>query len=83
MAGVYPRKRPDRSDEAIMNMFRQFYGTMALYDLTRQWILCNGAFINDFRWLAENYDQAGAEDWANDSFRQVYGVLLNDFEIVQ
>ncbi|WP_139976507.1 hypothetical protein [Ochrobactrum sp. CGA5] len=81
--GVYPRKRPDKSDEAIMDMFEKFYGNMALYDLTRQWILHDGAFVNDFRWLAENYDQAGVEEWANDTFKQVYGVHLNDFEIVQ
>jgi hypothetical protein len=66
-----------------MRMFEQFYGTMAVYDLTRQWILLDGPFKIDFRWLAENYDQAGAEEWANDCFKQVFGVLLDDFKIVQ
>lgn len=81
--GVYPRKRPDRSEKATMTMFERFYGTMALYDLTRQWILRDGPFEIDFKWLAEKYDQAGAAEWANDSFEQVYGVRLDDFEIVQ
>jgi hypothetical protein len=81
--GVYPRRRPNRTENAVRNTFDQFYGTMALYELTRQWILKDGPFVCDFRWLAENYDQARAEAWGNQTFKQVYGVTLDDFEIVQ
>ena len=63
-------------------MFEQFYGTMSLYDLTRQWILKDGPFVCDFEWLSENYSQEHADAWANDSFRQVYGVNLSDFEVL-
>ncbi|WP_298966430.1 hypothetical protein [uncultured Roseibium sp.] len=80
--GVYPRRWPNRSEAAIMKTFKSFYGTMAIYDLTRQWILKDGPFVCDFRWLSENYNQEDADAWANDSFRQVYGVDLSDFEIV-
>ncbi|MDH0113118.1 hypothetical protein N7379_01390 [Rhizobium pusense] len=80
--GVYPRKWPDRSEKAVMETFNRFYGSMALYDLTRQWILEDGPFVCDFRWLAERYDQDRANKWGNDSFRQVYGVTLEDFQIL-
>ncbi len=80
--GIYPRKWPDRDEKAIKQMFERFYGTMALYDLTRQWILKDGPFICDFSWLLENYSQERADAWANDSFRQVYGVSLKEFEIL-
>lgn len=81
--GVYPRRRPNRSEEAVQQTFNRFFGTMALYDLTRQWLLEDGPFICDFKWISETYDQATANAWGNESFRQVYGVTLDDFEIVQ
>lgn len=80
--GVYPRRWPGRDDKAIKQMFDRFYGTMALYDLTRQWILRDGPFERDFKWLFENYSQEKADAWANDTFQTVYGVTLDDFEIL-
>ena len=81
--GVYPRKWPNRAEKAVMDTFQRFYGTMALYDLTRQWLLKDGPFVCDFRWLVENYDQKHAEAWGNESFKKTYGVTLDDFEVIQ
>jgi hypothetical protein len=81
--GVFPRRWPNRSEQAVKTTFKQFFGTMALYDLTRQWILEDGPFVCDFAWLFEKYDQSLAEAWGNDTFKHVYGVALDDFEIVQ
>jgi hypothetical protein len=81
--GVYPRRWPNRAEKAVIDTFQHFYGTMALYDLTRQWLLKDGPFVCDFRWLSENYDQTQPEAWGNDSFKKIYGVTLDDFEIVQ
>ena len=80
--GVYARQWPDREDSAIMKMFHGFYGSMALYDVTRQWILKDGPFVLDFEWMMENYSKEQVEAWANDTFKQVYGVDLRDFEIL-
>jgi hypothetical protein len=81
--GVYPRRWPNRSEAAVMQTFERFYGTMALYDLTRQWILKDGPFVCDYRWISENYSQEDANAWANHTMSQVYNVTLDDFEIVQ
>jgi len=81
-SGVYPRKWPNRDERAVKVMFERFYGTMSIYDLTRQWILKDGPFVCDYAWLSENYSQEHADTWANDSFRQIYGVNLKDFEIL-
>lgn len=81
-AGVYPRKWPNRPEASVMRTFKSFYGTMALYDLTRQWILEDGPFVCDFSWLSENYSQADADAWGNDSFKQIYGITLDEFEIL-
>jgi hypothetical protein len=80
---AYPRRWPNRSEAAVMKTFNRFYGTMTLYDLTRQWILKDGPFVYDYRWLSENYSQKHADAWANDTFKQIYGVTLDEFEIVQ
>lgn len=81
--GVYPRKWPNRSEKNVKKTFDRFYGTMALYDLTRQWLLKDGPFECDFRWLSESYDQSHAEEWGNNSFKQIFGVTLDEFDIVQ
>lgn len=80
--GVYPRRWPSRSDEAVMETFKSFYGWKAFYDLTRQWILLEGPFVCDYRWLFESYSQERADAWAEDSFQQAFGVSLSDFTIL-
>lgn len=81
--GVYPRRWPNRSEASVMKTFNQFFGTMALYDLTRQWLLADGPFLFDFEWLSATYDAVRAKTWGDDTFRQVYGITLDQFEIVQ
>ncbi|MCZ4365521.1 hypothetical protein [Sulfitobacter dubius] len=81
--GVYPRNWPHRSEEAVLDTFQRFYGTIPLYDLTRQWLLKDGPFVCDFQWLYENYEQTRTEAWGNDTFMQVYGGTLDDFKIVK
>lgn len=80
--GVYPRRWPGRDDVAVKDTFNNFYGSMALYDLTRQWILEEGPFVRDYKWLFENYSQDRADVWAENTFEQVYGVSLSAFRIL-
>lgn len=80
--GVYPRRWPNRDDKAVKETFDSFYSSMALYDLTRQWILQEGPFVPEYGWLFENYSQEKADAWANDTFQQVYGVSLSEFTIL-
>jgi hypothetical protein len=79
---VYPRKWPNRSEKSIKTTFEGFYGSMALYELTEQWILGEGPFDLNFSWMSDNYDPETFRKWANDSFKQTYRVDLSDFDIV-
>lgn len=81
--GVYPREWPNRSKEVVKTMFDRFYGAMPVYELTEQWILCDGSFECDFSWISDNYDQTTFADWANKSFKKIYGVNLSDFNIIK
>ena len=65
-----------------METFNRFYGTMAVYELTEQWILRDGPFNCDFSWMSDNYDQERFEGWANETFKKVFGISLADFEIL-
>ena len=69
--GVFPRQQPGRSEHAVMTTFNQFFGTLPLYDLTRQWILKDGPFVYDFEWMSENPDKSRSKVRANDVFKQV------------
>ncbi|MPT47969.1 MAG: hypothetical protein E2598_06055 [Sphingobium sp.] len=80
--GVYPRKWPHRSEKSVKVTFDRFYGTMALYELTEQWILHDGPFNCDFSWMSDNYNHEIFANWANETFKKVYGVNLSDFTIV-
>jgi hypothetical protein len=81
--GIYPRSQPGRDPEVVHRTFERFYGGVVLYDLTRQWILNDGPFICNFEWLTESdHSQEDADRWANDLFRQVYGVTLPEFTII-
>ncbi|WP_127814928.1 hypothetical protein [Bordetella avium] len=81
--GIYPRSQPGRDPATVHRTFEQFYGGVVLYDLTRQWILTDGPFTCNFEWLTESdHSQADADAWASDIFKQVYGVGLNEFEII-
>uniref|UniRef100_A0A9E7ZK67 Uncharacterized protein n=1 Tax=Bosea sp. NBC_00436 TaxID=2969620 RepID=A0A9E7ZK67_9HYPH len=77
--GVYPRIWPDRDPAAVQETFETFYQSMALYNLTRQWILFDGPFKCNFEWLAEKYSQEQADSWASSVFKQVFGVDITDF----
>lgn len=79
---VYPRKWPNKNPDAVKAMFEMFYNSIALYDLTRQWILSEGDFVCDYRWLAENYKQSDADEWGDQTFREIFGVKLRDFDII-
>jgi len=81
--GVYPRRWPNRSEAAVKQTFQSFYSNMALYDLTRQWILKDGPFVCDYRWLFESYNQDRANAWVNETMQKIYNVTLEDFEIIQ
>jgi hypothetical protein len=80
--GVYPRRRPGCEERVVKATFESFYGAVALYDLTRQWILLDGPFVCDLEWLAENYSQDRTNEWANEVFKQTYGVRLDQFDLI-
>jgi hypothetical protein len=79
---IYPRMMPGRSEEAIQRTFNDFYSWVALYELTRQWLVSDTGFNFDFFWLTSKYSRSEIEQWASRMFVQAYGVSPSVFQIV-
>lgn len=80
---IYPRKFPNKSEAAVQSTFDAFYGWVAMYDLSRQWVINDGEFNYDYFWLTSKYSMEELEQWARKYFVQMYGVDTKDFIILQ
>jgi len=76
--GIYPRKQPGKSAESVLNTFNNFYGSVLLYDMTKQWVLRDGHFLYDYKWLTDN-SRDELTKWIKGQFSKVYGVNPDDF----
>jgi hypothetical protein len=80
--GIFPRAVPGRSQAAIQKTLNVFFGSIILYDLTRQWILEDGPFRYDFRWLTGRCDNNELVDWAKTNLKAMFGVDPDSIEMV-
>lgn len=80
--GIFPRAVPGRDQEAIQETLNVFFGATLLYNLTRQWILEDGAFDYDFYWLTGRRDNDALIAWAKTMFEAAFGANPDDFELV-
>lgn len=80
--GIYPRNAPGRDQEAAVNTLSQFYASIVATDLTIQWVLRDGPFLYDYRWLTEKYPKEELESWSKALFNNLYGVHPDKFRIL-
>lgn len=79
---IYPRVMPGRAEVDIQATFDDFYSWVALYELTRQWLVSDAGFDFDFLWLTSKYSRPEVEQWASRMFEQAYGVPPSAFRVV-
>jgi hypothetical protein len=79
---VYPRTFENRPESTVHKVFNTFYAWVSTYELTRQWIVGAGEFDYGFSWLSSKHPLAEIRAWASGKFREVYGVHIEDFKIV-
>lgn len=72
--GIYPRLLSGRSEDALQAVFQDFYANNVIYDLTRQWIVQEGSFNYDYRWLSKNGTDDEIQNFAESTFASVYGM---------
>jgi hypothetical protein len=80
--GIFPRMIPGKDEAALIRTLSTFYANISIYDLTRQWILADGPFQYDYRWLSQSYSPQEMTDFVKSNFKQMYGVSPDDFEIL-
>lgn len=79
---VYPRTFTNRDEKAVQETFDTFYSWVAVYEITRQWLVGSGDFDYDFSWLTSKYTQSEIEDWVSSRFEDVFGISTKEFKVV-
>lgn len=79
---VYPRTFIDRDEIAVQETFNTFYSWVAIYELTRQWLVGTGEFDCDFSWLSSKYSRREMEEWASSRFKDAFGISTTEFKVV-
>ncbi len=76
--GIFIRQFPGKSEESLSNTLNNFFGNNLFYDLSRQWILQDGEFYFNFKWLVENRNEDEWKEWADQIFKSQYGVTTSE-----
>lgn len=79
--GVYPRIIAGIDPRQSVDTLSEFYQGIAIYDITRQWILNDGVFDLSFDWLSDGGNEEVFQ-WANDTFESIFGVRPENFEVL-
>lgn len=79
---IYPRHMSGKEESSIQETFNKFYTWNILYDLTRQWVMSDGEFDFDYFWLTSKHTPEELKDWASNHFKALYGLVPDDFEII-
>lgn len=71
---VYPAKIDAVDDQTATQTLTDFYGHVAVYNLTRQWIIDEGEFDFDFFWLTSKFNSDDLVEWASSRFSDIYKI---------
>ena len=75
--GIFIRQLPGVSSEDLENTLNNFFGNIILSNLTRQWVLEDGDFSFDFKWLSKNHDRNHWKKLAKEAFQRLYGIDIS------
>lgn len=79
---VYPRLLPGRAGTTLQTLFDDFYAWVAMYEMTRQWIVEDGAFEYDYLWLTSKHSQEDIKAWAAERLQNACGVHPDNFKVL-
>lgn len=80
--GIFPRMIPGKEEEALVETLSTFFANVVIYDITRQWILEDGPFRYDYRWLSQKHPVQEMSNFAKAGFQKLYGANPDDFDIL-
>jgi hypothetical protein len=76
---LYPRLRPGIEERVVSEVFNQFFASVILFDLTKQWVLKEGGFDMDYSWLTAQSSEPEFMERVAGVFERHYGVNPNQF----
>jgi hypothetical protein len=79
---LFPRNQPGRTEEDVLEVFNQFFASIILYDLSKQWVLNTGPFRLDYSWLTSSPNDPEFMERVNGVFRKHFGVELSQFTLL-
>ena len=80
---LFARKTRNHEEGKVMEVFNQFFAAIALYDLTRQWVIQNGPFTLNYSWLILPSQEEDFNEKISSIFQKHYGARLEDFAVLQ
>lgn len=80
---VYPRLVPGREEKTLQRLLDDFYVWVSMYEMTRQWLVDDGPFKYDYKWLTSKFHDDEIKDWADRHFQKSTGVHPNGFAILR
>lgn len=78
---IVPREIIGSTNDAVTEAFNNFYGGVMGYEFMRQWILGDGEFDIDFKWLIELDDPTELRSEITKFMKLQFDVDLNDFTL--
>ncbi|TXT38318.1 MAG: hypothetical protein FD135_2963 [Comamonadaceae bacterium] len=80
---VYPRLVPGREEQTLLRLLNDFYVWVSMYEMTRQWLVDDGPFAYDYKWLTSKFHHDEINGWADSHFKKSTGVHPDDFAILR
>jgi hypothetical protein len=78
--GIFIRNFAGKSKDNLRSTLNNFFGSNLICDLSRQWVLKDGAFSFKFSWLSESITEAEWKEWADVIFEKQYGIKISNIE---
>lgn len=80
---ISPAMLPGINDETLLNTAGAFYKMLTIFELSRQWVFCEGAFSYDFQWYSKKYEKKEVKEIVIEDFNNIFGVSPESFEIIK
>ena len=78
--GIFIRNVPGVADVDLKDTINRFFGNNIISDLSRQWVLKEGEFSFNFKWLSEQHRDDHWRRLADEGFETLYGIRIVDIK---
>lgn len=81
--GIHARIRLGISDEVLLKTMNDFYSSILIYEMSRQWAVGNNWFKYDQEWLSTKHEYTDMKKWVDTEFKNTFGISTECFEYLR